>query len=290
MSRVRAPIAAVVLALSACAACGCDREVAQDIRSLEFLDRSQLVASRTLDQLTRQIKPRDVQVFDPHQRQEIVFEALSLTQVLDDAYGPSWREREAIVFSCRDGYEPTIPVQRVLTHAAFLAVSRPGKSDFSLLEHRNGAIKPVELGPFYVIWSNLDDAQIRAEDGYGWPYQVVRIDLVSFRSRFGEMVPAKAAPQKAWDGFHAFVIHCSRCHAINGHGGKVGPELNYPANPTEYMKEEWLRKWIADPTSMRTAPTMPPLNPMLPDRSRVIDDIVAYLEAIASHKIEPGSP
>ena len=41
---------------------------------------------------------------------------------------------------------------------------------------------------------------------------------------------------------------------------------------------------------MRTAPTMPPLNPMLPDRSRVIDDIVAYLEAIASHKIEPGSP
>ena len=290
MIRVRAPIAALVLALSGCAASGCERDQATGVRSLEFLDRSEPVTSRTLQQLTGKIAPRDIEVFDPHQREDMVFEALPLTQVLDDAYGASWREREAIVFSCLDGYEPTIPVQRVLTHAAFLAVSRVGEADFMLLEHRNGVIRPVELGPFYVIWSNLDDAQIRAEDGYGWPYQVARIDLVSFRSRFGEMVPSQTAPKKAWDGFHSFVIHCSRCHAINGHGGKVGPELNYPANPTEYMKEEWLRKWIADPTSMRISPTMPPLNPMLPDRARVIDDIVAYLEAIASHKIEPGWP
>lgn len=245
----------------------------------------------TLDELARKAELRDVKVFDPHQRDdELTFRAFPLPDILDAAYGPSWREREAIVFTCRDGYEPTIPVQRVLRHKAFLAVGRADSPEFTLLEHRNDSIKPVELGPFYLIWSNLDDARIRAEGGYGWPYQVVRIDLVSFQSRFGAMAPDADAPKEVRAGFEAFIIHCSRCHSINGHGGKVGPELNYPANPTEYMKEPWLRKWIADPTSMRSAPTMPPLNPKLPDRARIIDDIVAYLEAIASHKIEPGTP
>ena len=32
---------------------------------------------------------------------------------------------------------------------------------------------------------------------------------------------------------------------------------------------------------------MPPLNPMLPDRKNVIEAIVAYLEAISSHKVDP---
>jgi cytochrome c1 len=56
------------------------------------------------------------------------------------------------------------------------------------------------------------------------------------------------------------------------------------------MKEEWLRKWIDDPTSIRFAPRMPPLNPQLPDRERIIDEIVMYLRAMAPHKIEPRQP
>jgi mono/diheme cytochrome c family protein len=290
VSSVKGGAAAMVLALGCCAAIECKRDHTTTDRSLQFFDQSQPMTSIALDELTREIEPHEVEVFDPHQGDNIRFRALPLPQVLDDAYGTSWRNREAIVFTCRDGYEPTIPVQRVLRHSAFLAVSRPARADFTLLEHRNGAIKRVELGPFYLIWSNLDDARIRAEGGYGWPYQVVRIDLVSFRSRFGDMAPGPTASHKARAGFEAFIVHCSRCHSINGRGGKVGPELNYPANPTEYMKERWLHKWIDDPTSMRSQPNMPPLNPMIPDRARVIDDIIAYLEAIASHKIKPGAP
>jgi mono/diheme cytochrome c family protein len=278
-----------VLALICCIGTGCSRDRAVDAESLQFLDGSEPVTSRNLGELTERIELREVEVFDPHQREKTVFRALPLTAVLDDAYGPIWREREAIVFSCRDGYEPTLSVRRLLRHAAFLAVGRPGTAEFSLREDRNGVTRQVELGPFYVIWENLGDARVRAEDDYGWPYQVVRIDLVSFRSRFGAMAPDRASSEEIRAGFEAFVIHCSRCHSVNGRGGKVGPELNYPANPTEYMKAEWLRKWIDDPTSMRNAPTMPPLNPKLPDRARVIDDIVAYLEAIASHKIAPAS-
>lgn len=275
------------LASSCVVLSACDRDQKSDERSLMFLDHSKPVATRTLEELNREIEPLEVEVFEPHQRTKMAFAALPLPQVLDDAYGDIWREREAIVFTCRDGYEPTIAVRRVLNHSAFLALNRLDQAEFTIVEARDGARQEVDLGPFYVIWENLDDAKIRAEDDYGWPYQVVRIELVSFQDRFAEMVPGEEASDRIWAGFDSFVVHCSRCHAINGHGGSVGPELNYPANPTEYMREDWLRRWIDDPTSMRRNPAMPPLNRNLPNRKRAIDDIVSYLEAIASRKVEP---
>lgn len=301
---------AVVLALffSACGAPACDRDrtdatrsngrAAPDAtsdrtdgpRSLTFLSESKAVTSLTVDELTRTIEARRVEVFEPYEQTNVAFMALPFEQVLDRAYGTSWRERDAILFTCLDGYEPTIAVRRVLDQRAFLAIDRPGDVGFTILKYEEGEEKRVDLGPFYIIWENIDDARIRNEGDYGWPYEVVGIDLVSFRSRFHEMAPPSNASDQVLAGFEAFVVHCSKCHTINGRGGAIGPELNYPANPTEYMKDEWLRKWIDDPASIRFAPRMPPLNPRLPDRERIIDDIVMYLRAMAPHKIEPRQP
>jgi mono/diheme cytochrome c family protein len=261
-----------------------------DARSLTFLSESRPVKSLTAKELTQTIEPRRVEVFEPYEHTKVSFTALPLERVFDEAYGLSWRKREAILFTCRDGYQPTIAVQRVLNHQAFLAVARPGDVGFTILKDEEGTKKRIELSPFYVIWENLDDVRIRIEGDKGWPYQVIGIDLVSFRSRFAEMAPPRNASTEVLAGFQAYVAHCSQCHAINGRGGAIGPELNYPANPTEYMKDGWLRKWIDDPTSMRRAPRMPPLNPELPERDRIIDEIVAYLAAMASHKIELQEP
>ncbi|MGB3051013.1 MAG: c-type cytochrome [Polyangiales bacterium] len=259
-------------------------------RALDFLVESKPVKSLTVEQMKKNLEPLRLEVFEPYEHANVVFTALPLERVLDEAYGPAWRTREAILFSCRDGYEPTIPVRRVLDHRAFLAIDRPGDVGFTILKDEEGTTRRIELSPFYVIWENLDNARVRTEGDYGWPYQVVRIDLVSFRSRFQEMAPPANSDAQVLAGFDAFVAHCSKCHTINGHGGTIGPELNYPANPIEYMKDEWLRKWIDDPTRMRRAPRMPPLNPDLPDRARIIDEIVAYLGAMASHKVEPDGP
>jgi mono/diheme cytochrome c family protein len=248
------------------------------------------VKSISVEELKQRIEPLRLEVFEPYERAEVTFEALPLESVLDEAYGPSWRMREAILFKCRDGYEPTIPVRRILDHRAFLAIARAGDVGFTILKDEEGTTKRIELSPFYVVWENMDNARVRNEGDYGWPYQVVQIDLVSFRSRFGEMAPPPKAAADVVAGFDAFVAHCSKCHTINGQGGAIGPELNYPANPTEYMKPEWLRKWIDDPRSMRRAPRMPPLNAGLPDRAQIIDEIVAYLHAMASRKIEPAAP
>lgn len=246
--------------------------------------------SISVEELKQRIEPLRLEVFEPYERAEVTFEALPLESVLEEAYGPSWRTREAILFKCRDGYEPTIPVRRILDHRAFLAIARAGDVGFTILKDEEGTTKRIELSPFYVVWENMDNARVRNEGDYGWPYQVVQIDLVSFRSRFGEMAPPPKAAADVLAGFDAFVAHCSKCHTINGQGGAIGPELNYPANPTEYMNPEWLRKWIDDPRSMRRAPRMPPLNPGLPDRAQIIDEIVAYLDAMASRKIEPVAP
>lgn len=282
-------VAIVVLALASGASgiLGCNRG---EVDSLTFLSESQPVSSLTMEELKHSISPLRVDVFEPYERTQVAFSAMPLDRVLDEAYGPSWRKSEVIVFTCRDGYQSTIPVKRVLDHRAFLAVDRPDGAGFTILKHEEGTKKRVGLSPSYVIWENLEDARIRNEGDYGWPYQVVRIDLVSFRSQFREMTPPPNAATKVLAGFEAFIAHCSQCHAINGRGGTIGPELNYPANPSEYMKDEWLRRWIDDPTSMRRAPRMPPLNPELPERARVIDEIVAYLETMARYKIEPKQP
>ncbi len=259
-------------------------------RSIDFRLESKSVKSLTVEDMKKHAKPLRVEVFEPYEQANVAFTAVALDRVLDEAYGPSWRTHQAIVFSCRDGYEPTIPVRRVLDHRAFLAIDRPGDVGFTILKDEEGTTRRIPLSPFYVIWENLDNARVRTEGDYGWPYQVVRIDLVSFQSRFHEMAPPPNSSANVLAGFDAFVAHCSKCHTINGHGGAIGPELNYPANPTEYMTDEWLRKWIDDPTLMRVAPRMPPLNPDLPNRARIIDEIVAYLAAMASHKVEPSAP
>jgi len=278
------------LAVGACVPLGCSRGPDESSigQTLTFLNESRPVTSLTVEALKARIEPRSVEVFEPYERARVTFTAFPLEKVLDQAYGPSWRTREAILFTCRDGYQPTIPVRRVLDHRAFLAFARGGNAGFTIVKYEEGTRKRIELAPFYVIWENFGDPRVRNEGDYGWPYQVFQIDLISFQSRFREMAPPPDAGPEVTAGFEAFVVHCSKCHAINGRGGAVGPELNYPVNPTEYLKDGWLRKWIDDPTSMRLAPRMPPLNPDLPERPRIIDEIIAYLNAMASHKIEPS--
>ena len=279
---------ALAVGASVPVACSRGTEERSDVRMLTFLSEARPVASLTVEALTTRIEPRSVEVFEPYERARVTFTALPLEKVLDEAYGPTWRTHEAILFTCRDGYQPTIPVRRVLDHRAFLAIARGGDTGFTIVKYEEGRRKRIELAPFYVIWDNVDNPRVRNEGDYGWPYQVFQIDLISFQSRFREMAPPRDSNPEVVAGFDAFVVHCSKCHAINGRGGAVGPELNYPVNPTEYLKDGWLRKWIDDPTSMRLAPRMPPLNPDLPERARIIDEIIAYLEAMASHKIEPS--
>jgi cytochrome c2 len=222
-----------------------------------------------------------VRVLEPYEEREVEFMALPLAPVLDAVYGATWRTDDELLFTCRDGYQPTVPVARVLAHEAFLAFERPGARAFTIHKFESGRHQDVPVDPFYLIWENVADAQMRAEGDYGWPYQLVGVELIRSRERFPRMAPPASAPDEVQRGFAAFRIHCSRCHTVNGEGGRVGPELNSPASPAGGRDPAWLRAWIADPNRVAPGTRMEPLNPALPDRDAVIASLIAYLQAIA---------
>jgi cytochrome c2 len=121
---------------------------------------------------------------------------------------------------------------------------------------------------------------VRSDGDYGWPYQLVAIDLIRTSDRFPHMVPPPGSSERALSGYRAFRVHCSRCHRINDDGGTVGQELVRPVSPLDYRDTDWLRRWIDDPSQVLPNARMPRLNPQLPDRSQTIDDLLAYLEAM----------
>jgi mono/diheme cytochrome c family protein len=255
-------------------------------QALRFSRGGEPVRERTIEWMREVAPAAVVRVHEPYESREIPFDALPFPDLLDAVYGPSWREAEEILLTCSDGYAPTVPVARVLDHRAWLAFARTDQPGFSVEKRESGALKAISLAPFYLVWENLDDPTLRQEADYGWPYQLVAIDLIRARERFPKMAPPEESSPEVRKGFSAFRIHCSKCHPLNGEGGSIGPELNAVAAPVEYRDPAWLRGWIEDPSRIRPDARMPALNPALPDRAAVVDQILAYLAAMARARDE----
>lgn len=249
---------------------------------LEFARHGEPTARLTREALDAAAKARPLRVFEPYEGRELEFRVWPLAALLDAVYGAGWREEDEILFTCRDGYQPSVPVARFLAHDAYLAFARPGASDFGIDKLESGRRQRIPLAPYYVVWDNLGDETLRREHDYGWPYQVVGLELIDAAERFPAMAPPADASAAVREGFGSFRIHCSRCHALNGAGGTIGPELNARPDPVGGRDPGWLRRWIDDPAAFNATARMPALNPALPDRAETIDRIVAYLQAMAA--------
>lgn len=256
---------------------------------LSFARHGTVLRAATLSDLLSIAPSRTVRVFEPYEGREVAFEAVPLAAVLDAIYSESWRNEEELLFTCLDGYQPGVPVARALAHAAWLAFARADQPEFKLWKLESGSRHWVALGPFYLIWENLDDPEIRQAGDYGWPYQLATIDLVRTQERFPNMFPPPASSSQAMAGFRAFRVHCSRCHRINGDGGTVGQELNTPVSPLDYREREWLARFISDPSAVRPASRMPALDEALADRTSTVAAILAYLEVMARARPVAGT-
>jgi len=151
------------------------------------------------------------------------------------------------------------------------------------------ADKDYTAGPLYVVWTGAEAASIRSEY---WAYQLTKFESqLSPVARWPGLAvdPSVPADDPVRAGQTLYIAQCLSCHKLNGGGASdVGPDLNLPMNPTEYMTGVGLHALIRDPKSVRIWPR-PRMNGLPPDllSDREIGLIVDYLKHMAGRKVAP---
>ena len=253
------------------------------VMTIEFRDHHKLVRSLQLDEFAMIAPMRILEIYEAHEKRTRAYKVYPARVVFDQIFGKCWQTAEEIVFISKDGYQPSIPVEKFLTFDAYLAFASADGSPFTL-DNLLQNEEMVDLGPLYLVWDNLQSPALRQEGAADMPYQLIAIELSTFAARFPRLVPPADASPAAKQGFLHFRKHCLACHTINGEGGGKAPELNYPVSVTEYIRPEYLRRWLDEPASIRYNTTMPALASETPQREQVITEIITYLETMRTQK------
>ena len=189
-------------------------------------------------------------------------------------------------FVAKDGFVAEIPAALILNRrgsTAWLAIEDPARP-WPALPGGHG-----RAGPFYVVWTQPRAAGVGPEQ---WPYQLAAIRRAdSVAARVPAILPAPATPADSAvrRGLAVFQRSCFACHTLNGAGdARLGPDLNIPYNPTEYLRADLLRGYIRDPQSLRRWPQakMPGFGTQaLSDAD--LDALLSYLRHMAGRKTPP---
>ncbi|MEO8777796.1 MAG: cytochrome c [Rhodanobacter sp.] len=187
-----------------------------------------------------------------------------------------------------DGFAAEIPADLILNKRgseAWLAIEEPARPWPELPDQHGSA------GPFYVVWTQPQAARIGPEQ---WPYQLATIrKLDSIATRFPALLPDPALPpgSQVRRGLAVFQRTCFACHTLNCEGdARLGPDLNIPHNPTEYLRPDLLRAYIRDPQSLRRWPQakMPGFSPQaLSDAD--LDALLDYLRHMTGRKVHSAT-
>jgi mono/diheme cytochrome c family protein len=212
---------------------------------------------------------------DPVYKRTMTYMAVPLSAILRDI-----RNFHSLQFKAADGFAADIPVNLLLSASEpWIAIEPAGKPWPEVKPGGPGA------GAFYLVWLTPEKSGITPEQ---WPFQLVSIsDVEPLQQRYPQIVPDAAADSPAYRGMRVFAMQCAVCHRLNGGGdGTIGPDLNKPFNPTEYFHEDFLRKLIRDPASVRSWPqsVMPGFSETTLS-SEQLDDLLAYLRQMAKQKV-----
>lgn len=221
----------------------------------------------------------------------------------DPAYGPGTRTYQAVPlaelfagikmqdfttlsFKCTDGFSGVISIARALNKnseasIADLAIELP-EAKWPALK----AGKPATAGPFFLIWEHPEKSKIMSEE---WPYQLSGFELSSksLQAQFPKTVPEPgvAASGPIYRGYTLFMTNCFVCHSFNGEGAdKIGPDLNTPHSPAEYLQFSYFSTLIRNPQELRTWPQarMPGFAGTLSEQN--MKDLWAYFQHMSQKR------
>jgi mono/diheme cytochrome c family protein len=137
------------------------------------------------------------------------------------------------------------------------------------------------------VWLNPELSGIQQEE---WPYKVVAFEVKGrLQDLYPGIFPRRLENGAIARGLKLFEQTCFACHTMNRQGpSQVGPDLNLPLNPTEYLQESILPRYIRNPKSIRTweGSKMPGFGPeVFSDED--IANLLAYLREMAFEKSHP---
>lgn len=231
-------LAAALLAVQAAAA-----DLTIDLGTPETLTTEELLARPDVATIT---VPRDVSY-----KRAMRYRAVPLHALLDGRLP----DGDVLQVTATDGFVANLPERLVLpTDGAgsvpWLAIEPP---DAPWPAPLPGTI----TGPFYLVWLDPEASGIRSEQ---WPYAVASLRGVPADAaqwpevEVGAEVPAGSPIRH---GQLVVVTQCMVCHRMNGAGdAEVGPDLNLPHGPTEYLTPWALRALVRDPGAVRGWPEM----------------------------------
>jgi mono/diheme cytochrome c family protein len=306
-------LAAALLALAASASSRSDGH------ALRFERGDELVATIEVAQLARRCGPEIVTLArDPYYEKRKVFLACPLHSVLELGFGDDAPARNGagFLFRALDGYAKPADAARIAESGAWLAIADltsegldsasvdevvgklvggPSGPDTGPASEPERVSEPVwkpewepigragaDPAPLYLVWTGPNQDDIHR---YPWPYQLAAIEIMSFEDRYPHLAPRTAAEgSPARTGYEVFRRECVSCHAINGEGGRIGPDLNVPRSIVEYRSAEQIKAYIRDPVSFRYT-TMPAHHHLSVVE---LDGLVAYFTVMKDLKHDPG--
>jgi mono/diheme cytochrome c family protein len=253
--------------------------------SLRFVRDGKVVRELDLEALKKQCKLAAVVIADPYYKKNKSYLAFPLKQVLALGFGesPADLAKENLFFEALDGYVKPSAGARAVEDGGYLAFA-----DADLTHGAEPAWEPIDRrgldpGPYYVVWAKEGQSD---EKGYPWPFELASIEIVHFDKKYPHTLPSAAPPgSAAWKGLETFRTQCISCHAINGEGGKVGPDLNVPQSIVEYRPIAQVKAYIRDPQTFRYS-TMPAHRAL---SETELDELIAYFTTMKGLKHDPGA-
>ena len=254
---------------------------------LRFIDSSGHSQTLTLSRLRAVCDEEKIEVADPYHERTMRYLAMPLRCVLDVGFdrtgGAEGLREKGLLLRALDGYARPVQGRDLLKSGAFLAFGEVGlmqgkdaRPRFAKIDRRR-----IDPGPFYLVWigKTQNDPHVPP-----WPYQLSTIQVAPFEAAFPRTVPSGLDPSdRGWTGYALFQRSCASCHAINGEGGKIGPDLNVPRSIVEYRPIDQIRGYIRDPQATRY--TSMPAHPELSEAD--LDALIAYFAAMSQRKDDP---
>ncbi len=213
----------------------------------------------------------DDPVYQGHKK----YQALALRPLIQKLAGqyPGSLQQAAVVFTALDGYQAVMPYATVVDNNGYLAFKDLSAKQQNWRPFRFGQEK-ITPAPFYLVWP---DMKKQDKWRFAWPFQLASIQLKPSQLVFQGAAP-KSPDETIQQGFSLFSQFCIRCHAINGSGGRVGPDLNKPVNPTTLYDRSILMQRILNAKQFNPSSKMPVFEKILSKNQA--KQIIRYLEFI----------